>query len=138
MSQPDSLTERYGAPSPVARRVLLAVVTVVAAAFLSWLAWVALAEGDPQVTSELITWDVRDEHAVDTRVDVRLRTDDVVANCLLRAYAEDHTVVGELAFEVTEADVADGSELTRVIRTERLATSVERVGCTTPDQPRPR
>ncbi len=138
MSQPDSLTERYGAPSPLARRVLLAVVTVVAAAFLGWLAWVALAEGDPDVTSELVTWDVRNEHAVDTRVDVRLRTDDIVASCLLRAYAEDHTVVGELAFEVTPADVAEGSELARVIRTERLATSVESVGCTTPDQPRPR
>ena len=138
MSQPDSLTERYGAPSPVARRTLIAVVTVVAAAFLGWLAWVALAAGDPDVTSELVTWDVRDEHAVDTRVDVQLRTDDVVATCLLRAYAEDHTVVGELAFEVTEADVADGTELARVIRTERRATSVESVGCTTPDQSRPR
>ena len=138
MSQPDSLTERYGAPSPVLRRTLLAVVTVVVAAFLGWLAWVALAAGDPDVTSELVGWDVRDEHAVDTRVDVRLRTDDVVATCLLRAYAEDHTVVGELAFEVTEADVANGTELARVIRTERRATSVESVGCTTKDQSRPR
>ncbi|MGH3361722.1 MAG: DUF4307 domain-containing protein [Nocardioides sp.] len=138
MSQPDSLTERYGAPSVVVRRTLVAVVTVVAAAFLGWLAWVALAEGDPDVTSELVTWEVRDEHTVTTRVDVRLRADDVVASCLLRAYAEDHTVVGELAFEVTEADVADGTELTREIRTERRATSVESVGCTTPDQPRPR
>lgn len=138
MSQSDSLTERYGAPSPVVRRTLVAVVVVVAAAFLGWLAWAAVDQGDPDVTSDLVTWDVVGEHEVTTRVDVRLRTEDVVATCLLRAYAEDHTVVGELSFEVGTADVAEGTELTRVIRTERRATSVESVGCTTPDQPRPR
>jgi len=138
MSQQDSLTERYGAPSPVARRALVTVVVVVAAAFLGWLGWAALFHGDPQVSSDLVTFTVDDEHQVTARVDVRIDDEDVVASCLLRAIAEDHTVVGEVNFDVTAADLEDGNVLEKVIRTERRATSVDPVGCTTPDQPRPR
>jgi hypothetical protein len=138
VSQPDSLTERYGAPSPVARHALVTVVVVVAAAFLGWLGWSAVSHGDPEVTSALLTFHVEDEHRVTARVDVRLDDEDVVATCLLRAIAEDHTVVGELQFEVRASDLAGGSVVERQIRTERRATSVERVGCTTPDQQRPR
>jgi len=138
MSQQDSLTERYGAPSPVARRALVAVVVVVAAAFLGWLGWTAFFHGDPDVTSELVTFNVDDEHRVTTRVDVRIDDEDVVATCLLRAIAEDHTVVGELSFEVRASDLDDGNVLERVIRTERRATSVDPIGCTTADQQRPR
>lgn len=138
MSQQDSLAERYGAPSPLARRALVTVVVVVAAAFLGWLGWTAFFHGDPQVSSELVTFTVDDEHQVTARVDVRTDDEDVVATCLLRAIAEDHTVVGELRFEVRRSDLAEGNVLERTIRTERQATSVEAVGCTTADQPRPR
>ena len=138
MSQPDSLSERYGAPSPVARRALVTGVVVVAAAFLGWLAWTALWHGDPEVTSDLVTFTVDGEHQVTARVDVRLDDEDVVASCVLRAVAEDHTVVGELQFEVRASDLEDGTVLERQIRTERRATSVDPVGCTTADQQRPR
>jgi hypothetical protein len=138
VSQQDSLTERYGAPSPVARHALVTVIVVVAAAFLGWLAWTALFHGDPDVTSEMVSSTVDDEHQVTARVDVRLDDEDVVATCLLRAIAEDHTVVGELHFDVRAGDLEDGTVLEREIRTERRATSVEAVGCTTPDQQRPR
>jgi hypothetical protein len=138
MSQQDSMTERYGAPSPVARRALVTVVVVVAAAFLGWLGWTAFFHGDPEVSSELVTFTVDNEHQVTARVDVRIDEEDVAATCLLRAIAEDHTVVGELHFDVTAADLADGHVLEQVIRTERRATSVDPVGCTTADQSRPR
>ena len=139
MSQQDSLTERYGAPSPVARRALVAVVVVVTAAFLGWLGWAAFFHGDPDVNSGLVTFDVPTEHRATARVEVRLDDEDVVATCLLRAFAEDdHTVVGELHFVVRAADLDDGTILDRDIRTERRATSVEMVGCTTKDQQRPR
>ncbi len=138
MSQQDNLTERYGAPSPVARHALVAVVVVVASAFLGWLAWTALAHGNPDATSELVSFTVDGEHQVTARVDVRIDDADVVATCLLRAVAEDHTVVGELHFEVRASDLEDGHVLEREIRTERRATSVDPVGCTTEDQQRPR
>ena len=50
----------------------------------------------------------------------------------MRALAEDKTAVGELAF----TPVDGVNEV--VIRTERRATRVEKLGCTSPDQPRPR
>ena len=138
MSQQDSLAERYGRPSPVARRTLVTVVVVVAAAFLGWLTWTALFHGNPDVTSELVSFTVDDEHQVTARLDVRLDDEDVVATCVLRAIAEDHTVVGELAFDVRADDLDGGTVLEREIRTERRATSVDPIGCTTPDQRRPR
>jgi hypothetical protein len=85
-----------------------------------------------------VSFTVDDEHQVTARVDVRLDEEDVVATCLLRAIAEDHTVVGELHFDVRAADLESGHVLERQIRTERRATSVDPVGCTTRGQQRPR
>ena len=56
----------------------------------------------------------------------------MVASCTLRAFAEDHSTVGELAFEPVDGR----NEVT--LRTERRATSVTLLGCTAPGQPRPR
>jgi hypothetical protein len=83
------------------------------------------------VTSDVVTYEVVSDHEIRARVQVDL-ADDVDATCRLRAYAEDHTTVGELAFTPV-----DGTNDV-VIRTERRATTVEKLGCTSPDQPRPR
>ncbi len=132
-----SLAERYGAPSRLRRRGLIVVSVLVGLVFLVWLGWTALAHGNPEVRSEMVTYTIDGEHAATARVDVRIADDDTVATCLLRAHAEDHTVVGELSFEVTTDDLGSGTTLEREVRTERLATSVELVGCTTPGQQRP-
>ena len=109
--------------------------TVVALAFLGWLGWTTWVHATPDVASQLVTFQVRDEHAATAEVDVRLKNDGVRASCLLRAFAEDHTVVGELSFvPVYGAD--QPQELS--VRTERRATSVELIGCTAPGEPRPR
>lgn len=125
------LADRYGTPSRWARPVTIAVAAVLAVVGLTWLAWAAWFHGTPDVTSEVVTYDVVSDHATDARVDVDL-ADGVEASCRVRAYAEDHTTVGELAFTPT----AGVNEVT--IRTERRATSVEKIGCTAPGQPRPR
>jgi hypothetical protein len=138
MAQHDTLAERYGVPSPVRRRAVIVGTVVLAVVFLTWLGWTALAHGDPEVSSDLVAFTIDDEHAATARVDVRLGDDDAEATCLLRAIAEDHAVVGELSFDVDAATLEGGSTLERVIRTDRRATSVELVGCTTPDQKRPR
>ena len=52
---------------------------------------------------------------------------------MLRAYAEDHTVVGELSFTPERSGRTD-----QTVRTERRATSVELMGCTAEGQNRPR
>jgi hypothetical protein len=127
------LGDRYGATEPWRRRVLIAVCVVVAAVFLGWLGWTAWAHSTPDVDSEIVGYDVVDEHTAEATVDVRLENPQVVASCTLRAYAEDHTVVGEKVFT---PESSGRSEWT--VRTERRATSVELVGCTAPGQNRPR
>ena len=135
MTSPD-LAERYGTASRGWSRVLVVAVGVVALVFLGWLAWTAWTHASPAASSALVTYDVVDEHAAVARIEVELRDDDVVATCLLRATAEDHTIVGELSFEVRAADLADGATLEREVRTERRATTVQLLGCTAPGQTR--
>ena len=125
------LADRYGAPARWRRPAVVALAVVLAVVGLGWLGWTAWFHGSPDVRSEVVTFEVTGDHQVEARVDVRL-AEGVEASCRVRALAEDKTAVGELAF----TPVDGVNEV--VIRTERRATSVEKLGCTAPDQPRPR
>jgi uncharacterized protein DUF4307 len=131
----DDLADRYGTPAPWRRRRLVAASVVVAGAFLAWLAWTTWEHATPAVESALVTFSIDGEHRATARVEVRLQDRDVRATCLLRAFAEDHSVVGELSFT---PEYAAGRPQEQTIRTERRATSVDLVGCTAPGEPRPR
>jgi hypothetical protein len=126
-----TLEDRYGAARPGRRRLLVGAVAAVAVAFLGWLVWAAWGQGTPQVHSDLRSFTVVDDHAVEARVRVHLEGD-VEARCVIVAQAADHQTVGQLTW-VPE----DGLNDVR-IRTERAATAVLLVGCTGPDQPRSR
>jgi len=126
--------DRYGAPAPWRRRALIGAVAVVVLAFGGWVAWAGLDAADPDVESELIGYDVVDEHTTTVDVQVGFGADDVVATCRVRVSADDGLVVGELSFTATPDD---GTRYRPEVRTERRGDSVE-VGCTTPDQSRPR
>ncbi len=132
------LADRYGTRTGAGRRrLVVAVVVVVAGLGLSWLAWVVLAHGRPAVQSDLNGYRTVDQHTATARFTVVRRDEDVRGSCLLRAFAADHTIVGEL-------DVAVGpggpttQTLERSVRTERAATSVEMVGCVADGQVRRR
>ena len=133
--RPADLGDRYGAPAPWRRRAVLVASVVVAVAFLGWLGWTTYVHATPDVDSAIVGYDVVDEHTATAQVTVRLKDDTVAATCLLRAYAEDHTVVGELSFT---PEYAAKQPLEETVRTERRATSVELIGCTAPGEPRPR
>lgn len=137
MTTQDQLVDRYGGPRPWLRVTLVSLSVVVAAVFGGWLAWSAWFHGTPEARSALVTFEVVGPHQATATVDVRLRDADVVATCTVRAYAADHAVVGELAFEVAGEEHTSGG-LERTIRTAREATSVENVGCTTAAQDVPR
>jgi hypothetical protein len=111
--------------------VTIGLAVTLAVVGLSWLAWTAWFHATPSVTSDLVTFDVTSDHETKARLDVGLG-DGVEASCRLRAFAEDHTTVGEIEFTPVEG----ANEV--VIRTERRATTVEKLGCTAPGQPRPR
>jgi hypothetical protein len=135
MSTQDALAERYGAPSPGRRRLLVGATVVLALVFLGWLAWTVAGHTRTQVTSELEGFSILDDSTVSAVLIVSLADDDVEATCRLRAFAEDHTTVGEVAFT---PDPDAGRRQVVEIRTERRATAVESVGCTAEGQNRPR
>jgi hypothetical protein len=126
-----SLADRYGAPSPVGRRLALAAVALLVAAGAGWLAWATWFHATPAVQSEPLGFEVVDDNRATATVRVDLE-EGVVATCTLRAYAEDHVTVGEVAFEPVDGR----NEVT--VRTDRRATTVTLLGCTAPGQPRPR
>ena len=90
------LAARYGTRSEGRRRALVAVVVVVAAAGLSWLVWVMLVHGRPLAQSDINGFETVDQHRTTASFTVVRRDADVVASCLLRAFASDHSIVGEL------------------------------------------
>jgi hypothetical protein len=131
--RPPSLREeRYGAPRPARRRIVVVAVAALAVVFLGWLGWAAWFQANPAVTSDLVTYDVADPHRAVATVQVSLADDAHDVRCLVRAIAEDHTPVGEASFVPT----AGRNEV--AIRTERAATTVTLVGCTATGQQRPR
>lgn len=135
MSTQDALAERYGAPSASRRRVLLIATLTLAVMFLAWLTWAVIGHTQTEVTSELEGFSVIDDSTVSVVLVVSRDEDAVDASCRLRAVAEDHATVGELAFS---PDPGAGRRHVVEIRTERRATAVESLGCTAEGQSQPR
>ena len=130
------LAYRYGLPGRTNRVVagfLVGALLVSAAGFLSW---TVLFHGDPEVQSQVTTFDVVSDHEARAVLQVVRENRTTEAFCRLQALAEDHAVVGEVALPVVDGPEAQTRELT--IRTERRATTVASLGCTTAGQPRPR
>lgn len=128
----ERLARRYGRGRSRGRRLAgFVAIVAVAGVALAWLGWAAWDRATPDVQSELTGWDVVDEHKVEVTLQVELR-DGVDATCRVIARSEDHAPVGEKAFTPD-----DGTNVV-TIRTERRATAVEKAGCTTADQSRPR
>lgn len=127
----DRLAQRYGQTSSKSRWVVGSVAAVIIAVMVVILAMIIADHAQPKVSSGLVSYEVVDEHSVEVRLDVRL-ADGVQATCLVRAFAADHTPVGDLSF----TPIQGGQSVT--VRTERRATAVEKVGCTAPGQSDPR
>lgn len=130
------LADRYGARTPrwvrlVAVLAGVPVVVVIAA----MLGWAALDQGSPAAHSEVVSFQVVDEHTVTASVAVDIDPGAEDVECVLRAFAEDHATVGELTFS---PDPGTSRRLEVSVRTERRATTVENVGCTAEGQDRPR
>ena len=132
---PDSLAERYGAPSRSRRTVVAVVAGAVAVLFLGWLAWATVFHADPAVSSQEIGYEVVDDHLAKVKVRIEYGDEPVDATCSLRAIAHDKSVVGETSF-TPDPDAGPVHEVQ--VKTERRATTVEWLGCTAPGQPRPR
>jgi hypothetical protein len=131
------LGDRYGRPGR-RRWLLMGLSGGVALVFLGWLAWTIWSVSTPEVRSSLVGYDVVDAHESTAQVDVVLANRDVVGTCTVQAIAADHSIVGERVFTVPGPEADGRGTLEISIRTEREATSVDLLGCTTPNQSRPR
>ncbi len=130
------LADRYGRPSRTRRPLVVGVAGLLGVTGLVWLAWVAVFHGNPQVTSQLVGFEVRGQHAAVATYTVVRQDQGVQASCLLRASAADHAVVGELSVPVRSGPTQ--VRMTSTVRTERRATTVDLVGCTASEQSRRR
>ncbi|CUR54313.1 DUF4307 domain-containing protein [Nocardioides sp.] len=131
------LSGRYGNGRPRGQALIVILAVLAGVSGVAWLIWVTGFHGRPLAQSGLTAYEIVDDHRATATLTVTRRNSGVVANCLLRAYAEDHTTVGELNFTLDGSD-PKRVDLTKSVRTEREATSVELVGCTADGQPRPR
>ena len=141
MSEPDTLADRYGAPvagGGGARSIVGSGVLGVVVPGLAGLDG-AGSTATPTVSSDIVTFDDR-RRARRDRARSTYACDATTSRrpAVLRAFAEDHTVVGELSFAV---------DAPRSTADQRRADDPHRapghhasscVGCTTPDQQRPR
>lgn len=122
------MAERYGTRRPVRRLVMIVVTVLVGGACLGWLAWAAWFQANPAIQAAVAAFDVKGQHRIDATVEIRLRDRFVKGTCLLRASAEDHSIVGEVNVRVEDA--AQKYQQVFHVRTERLATTVEIIRCT--------
>ena len=134
MSTQEVLAERYGAPAPWRRPVMRVVITLLVLVSGGWLGWTIWEQASPPVASGELTFTVVDDNSATARFLIDLQ-DGVVATCTVRAYAEDHTLVGTVSFT---PEPTPSGRVTQEISTDRRATSVELLGCTAPGQSRPR
>jgi len=130
------LADRYGRTARRRRPVLLALAGALVLVALGWLIWVAVEHSTPPVASQLIGFEVTSPTSTTATIEVE-RTEDVAASCRLQAKASDFSVVGEVTVTVA-ADAPRRHLVTTAITTQREATSVTLIGCTTAGSPRPR
>ena len=129
------LDARYGRDGKSRRWLVIGVLAVVVAAGLAWLIWAAVVGSNPPVTSRLLGFEVTSPTAAKATIQVD-RTKSVEANCRLQAKAADFSIVGEVTLTVS-ANSPRHQTLPVTVTTQRAATSVVLIGCTTADSPRP-
>ncbi|TCC46775.1 DUF4307 domain-containing protein [Kribbella capetownensis] len=129
------LDARYGRGRRSRRPLIIGVVAVMAAAGLAWLAWAAIVGSNPPVTSRLLGFEVTSATTAKATIQVD-RTKSVEANCRLQAKSADFSIVGELTLTIP-ADSPRHQTLPATLKTQRSATSVVLIGCTTADSHRP-
>lgn len=129
------LNARYGRAGRSRRPLVIGGLGIVVLAGLVWLVWAAWVQSNPAVTSQLQGFDIVSATSAKATMTVD-RTKSVEASCRLQAKAADFSIVGELTVTVP-ADAPRHQVLPVALTTQRSATTVVLVGCTTADQHRP-
>jgi hypothetical protein len=130
-----ALDARYGRTGRSRRLLLIAGVAVVAVAGLVWLMWAAFISSNPPVSSRMIGFKIESATSATATIQVD-RSKSVEAQCRLQAKAADFSIVGEVTVTVAP-DSPRQQTINAGLTTQRAATAVVLVGCTTADAHRP-
>jgi len=130
------LDARYGRTRRTRRPLVLGIIGVLALTGLVWLLWVAFVQSTPPVSSRLLGFTITSPTSATATIQVD-RDKDVEASCRLQAKAADFSIVGEVTLTIA-ADSPRRQSLEATLTTQRGATAVVLVGCTTADAHRPR
>jgi len=130
-----ALDARYGRTGRRRRPLVLAVIGTLVLLGLVWLVWVAFVQANPPVSSRLLRFEITSSTSAGATIQVD-RSKSVEAKCRLQAKAADFSIVGEITVTVP-ADSDRRQTITSTLTTQRAATSVVLVGCTTADAHRP-
>jgi hypothetical protein len=124
----ERLRLRYPRPR-VPRALVLAGVGAAAAAGLGWMVWAGYTYATPQVTAQVATYVVRNDHSVNLTLTVERRDPGILATCRVVAQAVDFETVGEREVAVPAGDKTLVN-LDLDVVTLRRATTVVAKGCT--------
>ncbi|MGY2873468.1 hypothetical protein ACVW00_000658 [Marmoricola sp. URHA0025 HA25] len=119
--QARALAARYGADRPRRRWVALTLGGLLAAALLAWAVWAGSEQGRDPLEASVSSYRVVSTHEIQVKISAQFHDAGVDGSCLVRATAEDHTVVGEL--NLTGDQLREDSGRWVSIRTERRATT---------------
>jgi len=133
---PDSLEQRYGAPSRTGRLVVLVLGALVVVGLLVWLVWAIAGSADPAVSSQEVSKDETDAHHAWITYQVKYGDGPVDATCSVKAVAKDGTTVGSLSFKPPR-DAEPDHAYKVTFRTTSMADSIAWLGCTAPGQVHP-
>jgi hypothetical protein len=119
--------DRYGTGRPRRRPLPIALGVLLAVVLAGWAVWAGLGSR-PAIDAQLTAYDVVGTHEVRVKISAQFRDADTDGSCLVRATAQDHTVVGELNLTADQLRAAKGRWIS--VRTERRATTATLVRCT--------
>jgi HAMP domain-containing protein len=121
-----SLPDRYGTARPRRGPLVIVLAVLVVGGLTAWAVWATITSR-PAIEATLTSYHVVSTHEIRVKVVAQFRPADVDGTCLVRASAQDHTVVGELNLTADELRAARGAWIP--MRTERRATTAELVRC---------
>jgi hypothetical protein len=121
------MASRYGTDRPGRRWVGFMLGGLLATALLVWAVWAGSSQGNEPLEAQVTSYDVVSTHEIKVKVAAEFKDADVDGSCLVRATAEDHTIVGEVNLTADELRAARGQWIP--IRTERGATTATVVRC---------
>jgi hypothetical protein len=135
----DSATDldaRYGRTRRGRKPLVLGAISTVVLIALVWLLWVAFVQSTPPVSSRLLGFKITSPTSATATIQVD-RAKSVEASCRLQAKSADFSIVGELTVTVAP-DSPRRQTVDATLTTQRDASAIILVGCTTADDPHPR